>query len=52
MDDIKSTIVGVAVALWFAQGWYLNEQLKSVHEKLNRTLEALNAMRYGLRDDD
>ena len=37
---------GIAVGLWFATGWYLNERLKTVHDKLDR----LSDQFFGLRE--
>ena len=44
--------IGIAVALWFATGWYLNERLKSVHEKLDRILENFDGLRDYLYEID
>ena len=41
-SGIEKTIVFSAIALWFAHGWYLNERLKLVHERLDRVFEAFN----------
>ena len=32
MTHTEWIIVGAAVVLWFAQGWYLNEALRGVHK--------------------
>ncbi len=40
MDEFKSVVIWTGLALWFASGWYLNERLRSVHDKLDRILEA------------
>ncbi len=44
--------VGIAVVLWFATGWYLNERLKRVHEKLDLVLENFNGLREYLYEID
>lgn len=46
------TAIGIAIALWFALGWYLNERLKLVHEKLDRVLETFNGLREYLYEND
>ena len=44
--------VGIAVALWFATGWYLNERLKLVHQKLDHVLDSFNGLREYLYEID
>ncbi len=44
--------VGIAVGLWFATGWYLNEQLKLVHQKLDQVFENFNGLREYLYEID
>ncbi|HVI99687.1 MAG TPA: hypothetical protein VM657_11555 [Sphingomonas sp.] len=44
--------VGIAVGLWFATGWYLNERLKRVHEKLDLVLDNFNGLREYLYEID
>jgi hypothetical protein len=39
--SIQSTIVYTAIALWVAQGWYLNTRLNHVHDKLDQMLDEL-----------
>jgi len=51
-SGIEKTIVLTAIALWFAHGWYLNEQLKRVHEKLDRVLETFDGLRKYLYEND
>ena len=51
-SGVEKTIVLTAIALWFAQGWYLNERLKRVHEKLDRILETFNGLRDYLYEID
>ncbi len=46
------TAIGIAVALWFATGWYLNERLKAVHAKLDRVLDAFHGLREYLYEID
>ena len=40
------------VVLWFAQGWYLNEALKSVHRKLDVLDEQFGGLRRYLYEID
>lgn len=49
---IEKTIVITAIALWFAHVWYLNEQLKDVHKKLDRVLKAFDGLRDYLYEID
>lgn len=49
---IEKTIIITAIVLWFAHGWYVNERLKHVHEKLDRVLEAFNGLRDYLYEID
>lgn len=51
-SSIEKTIVFTAIALWFAHGWYLNERLKRVHDKLDRILEAFDGLRDYLYEID
>lgn len=51
-SGIGATIIGTAIALWFAHGWYLNERLKLVHRKLDLTLDALEGLRAYLYEID
>jgi hypothetical protein len=44
--------VGIAVVLWFATGWYLNERLKAVHQKLDGLSESFNGLRDYLYEID
>ena len=50
--SIEATIVVTAIALWFAQGWYLNTRLNAIHEKLDRVLGELNGLRDYLYEID
>ena len=50
--DIEKTIIFTAIALWFAHGWYLNERLKRVHEKMDRILESFDGLRNYLYEID
>ncbi|WP_035057488.1 hypothetical protein [Andreprevotia chitinilytica] len=52
VSNVELTVIASAVALWFAQGWYLNLQLKAVHEKLDLTLEAFDGLRDYLYEID
>jgi len=51
-NSIEKTIVFTAIALWFAHGWYLNERLKRVHEKLDRIMEAFDGLHDYLYEID
>lgn len=51
-SGLEKTIIGTAVALWFAHGWYLNDRLKRVHEKLDRVLENFDGLREYLYEID
>jgi hypothetical protein len=48
----ESTIIAAAVALWFAQGWYLNTRLERVHKKLDQILEQFDGLRRYLYEND
>jgi hypothetical protein len=48
----EALIVVSAIALWFAHGWYLNERLKRVHEKLDRLMESFDGLRDYLYEID
>ena len=37
---VETTVIATAIALWFAQGWYLNTRLEHMHAKLDRALES------------
>ncbi len=50
--SIKATIIGTAFAAWFAHGWYLNQQLQSVHKKLDNVLDAFDGLRRYLYEID
>lgn len=50
--SLERTIIITAVVLWFAHGWYLNERLKHVHEKLDRVLDAFDGLREYLYEID
>lgn len=52
MSGIETTVIISAVVLWFAIGWYLNERLRYVHEKLDRTLAELEGLREYLYELD
>ncbi len=52
MTSTETTIIITAVVLWFANGWYLNERLKAVHEKLDMTLNAFDGLRDYLYEID
>ena len=51
-NGMEKTIILTAIVLWIAHGWYLNERLKDVHEKLDRTLETLDGLRDYLYETD
>ena len=48
----ESTIIATAVALWFAQGWYLNTRLEHVHKKLDQIFERFDGLRRYLYEID
>ncbi len=50
--SIEKAIIIAAIVLWLAHGWYLNERLKHVHEKLDRVLEAFEGLRDYLYEID
>lgn len=51
-SSIEKTIILTAIVLWFAHGWYLNERLKRVHEKLDRIVETFDGLRDYLYEID
>ncbi len=51
-SEIEKTIIGTAILLWFAHGWYLNERLKLVHDKLDKVLETFDGLREYLYEID
>ena len=51
-SHLEQTIVGTAIALWFAHGWYLNTKLHSVHRKLDTVLECFDGLREYLYEID
>ena len=51
-SGLEKTIIGTAIALWFAHGWYLNERLRRVHEKLDLILDNFNGLRDYLYEID
>jgi hypothetical protein len=51
-SGIEKTIIITAIVLWFAHGWYLNQRLKHVHEKLELVLEAFDGLRDYLYEID
>ena len=51
-SSVERTVVGTAIALWFAHGWYLNTRLKEVHKKLDLVLECFDGLRDYLYEID
>jgi len=51
-SDIERTIIVTAIGLWFAHGWYLNQRLQKVHQKLDLLLENFNGLRNYLYEID
>lgn len=51
-SGLEKTIIGTAIALWFAHGWYLNDRLRRVHEKLDLLLDNFNGLREYLYEID
>lgn len=52
IGSIKGTVIWTGVLVWFAHGWYLNDRLASVHEKLDRVSEQLEGLRQYLYEID
>lgn len=50
--SVETTIILTGAAVWFAHGWYLNERLKSVHQKLDQLGENFNGLRQYLYEID
>lgn len=50
--SIENAVIATSVVLWFAHGWYLNERLKHIHNKLDRMLEQFNGLREYLYEID
>ena len=46
------TAIAIAVALWFAQGWYLNTKLERVHSRFDQLFESFNGLREYLYEID
>jgi hypothetical protein len=46
------TVIATGVVLWFAQGWYLNEKLRLLHDKFDRVFEQFNGLREYLYEID
>jgi hypothetical protein len=44
--------IAIAIGLWLATGWYLNERLKLVHAKLDRIFENFDGLRQYLYEID
>jgi hypothetical protein len=51
-SDIERTVIGTAIGLWFAHGWYLNQRLQKVHDKLDLVFENFNGLRDYLYEID
>lgn len=51
-SDLEKLIIGSVIALWFANGWYLNERLKAVHKKLDSLSDNFNGLREYLYEID
>lgn len=51
-SSIEGTIIGTAVALWFAHGWYMNTKLEAVHRKLDHLIESFDGLREYLYEID
>ena len=49
---IEITVIVTAVVLWFAHGWYLNERLKLVHNKLDKVFECFVGLQEYLYEID
>jgi hypothetical protein len=51
-SGLEKLIIGSVIALWFANGWYLNEKLRAVHKKLDWLSENFNGLREYLYEID
>ncbi|MFM0245215.1 hypothetical protein [Paraburkholderia sediminicola] len=51
-SSIEKTVIGAAILLWFAHGWYLNTRLERVHAKLDAVLENFDGLRKYLYEID
>jgi hypothetical protein len=49
---VEGTIIGAAIAHWFAHGWYLNTRLQVVHKKLDDILDQFEGLRRYLYEID
>jgi hypothetical protein len=52
MTHTEWIVIGAAIALWFAQGWYLNVTLRSVHKKLDVINDQFDGLRRYLYEID
>jgi hypothetical protein len=50
--SIETTIIVTAIALWFAQGWYVNSRLERVHAKMDLVLDCFDGIREYLYEID
>lgn len=51
-SGLERTIIGTAIVLWFAHGWYLNTKLAAVHRKLDLVLASFDGLRVYLYEID
>ncbi|MGJ0524377.1 hypothetical protein ACR42A_12590 [Burkholderia gladioli] len=51
-SSVERTVIGAAILLWFAHGWYLNTRLERVHAKLDAVLENFDGLRRYLYEID
>ncbi|MDQ7975921.1 hypothetical protein QYH69_01495 [Paraburkholderia sp. SARCC-3016] len=51
-SDVEKTVIGAAIVLWFAHGWYLNTRLERVHAKLDAILNNFDGLRNYLYEID
>lgn len=51
-SSVERIVIGAAILLWFAHGWYLNTRLERVHAKLDAVLENFDGLRRYLYEID
>ncbi len=51
-SELEKFIIGIAFFLWFANAWYLNVKLESVHKKLDLLSDDFNGLQRYLYEID